>query len=1606
MSALAHPAPRPAHLRLVPAHADALQTRVAELVARGQEAERQGHRAAARASFEQALHALDDAATAREHASAIVRMIARTCQMDSEPDAALDCLELALAIAEAWADGTGIGHAINGQAIVNWQTGRLDEAERLYLLARTRALQSGDAKLAAMTAQNLGVLANARGDYEVAQRHYERSLAEYRVLGLTHDVAVALNNLGRLHTARGQWKAAEQVLVEAAEICDLAGDVATRIAVDANVAEMWVAQGAFDRAQAAVTRAIEGATNVGDTSVLGQADKLLGIIAREAGEFVTAERYFVHADEVARARQDVLLQAEIARERGDLAQRVGKNRDVLQHLNRSHRLFTELRAGADVADIDRRLGGLEAQFLEVARRWGESIESKDCYTQGHCQRVADLACLLAEHAGADHGFDAQAMFWFRIGALLHDVGKLMIPPEVLNKPGKLTDEEWILMRSHTTAGVAILADIEFPWDVRPIIESHHERWDGRGYPNRLVGEAIPLTARILCVADVYDALTSVRSYKRALTHDEAVGIMRRDVGTMFDPQVFAWFEEIAAEWAGRVAAPDASPPAAAAPAVAPPAAPASETGTSSVSESEAPARADVPDDLTGLPLRRAFRDTAERILAARRTTGRPVSLLVIDVDHFKLVNDTFGHLQGDDILRAVADQIRASTRPVDYPARYAGDEFVVLLPGTRLDEARAVAERIRSAVARATCPRRDGPGVVSVTLSIGVATLPQHGETLEALFAASDAALYDAKRAGRNAVSAGSADADRRRDLMLECFVGRVAERAHLRERLDAAAQGRPHVVAVCGEAGVGKSTLVKQLAPDVGIRSGSLITGRCVDTDLRAPYAPWVDAVLGVLRAGIAPRHAWRELTRLVPELVGGADASRRETGSPHALLEELDLFFRLASEIRPIVVVLDDMQWADTASWSALEYLVGRFDTQRLLICLTIRAEDLDDAGDARRRRLSRADVYTEISLPRLTEADLALWLRTALGGQEPEPALLAYLVAQSEGNSFFALQTLRALADDERLTFVDGRWTFDAAADGSMPRAIHDLLARRVARLDRPCRDALAVAAVLGREFDPETLVAACEGNEAGVLDALDAGMEAAVLVPSEISPTAVAFAHTLLTRVLQDGINPLRLRRIHERVGRALESRGGHAPAQVALHFDRAGCAEDAYRTAMNAGARAADLYAYETAADLFEMALRHARTLRETADVEWRTAQIAEIRGRYADAERACDAVLTTFASGAAEIGILRAARRMRERLRLQRGASASQVAETCTELLAEARAAGADEEIVPLLIMISTAHGRRGDGSEAARIARDANDEAERLRSLPLQADAAMRLGSTVLEISPADAVPHYRRALDIFTRLDNRYGQLRAQINIGVACDRAGNSPGAEVSYATALSIGRDIRATDLTGIASLNLGVLLLKTGRFDGARERFEEARQLFVTIANEPYRLAALYNLANVARECGDAAGALELYGAAISLAESLGHADVHAGALAGAGLAELDLGAMRGARVHHDAVRALVDGRTDAWFEGRELCEALDVRLAAQDGSESEAVARLLDALDRAELHNQYAAIWLGAECAAVLRSAGRVAEVTLHRFLVHARALGYDPLVTRLRADG
>ena len=170
-----------------------------------------------------------------------------------------------------------------------------------------------------------------------------------------------------------------------------------------------------------------------------------------------------------------------------------------------------------------------------------SLELREPYTAGHSRRVAGYSTLIARQMGVRDAVELESI---RIGGLLHDLGKIGIPDAVLLKAGALSDSEAALMRAHPERGAKLVAAVDFLSSAVPVISAHHERYDGKGYPRRLAGKGIPFGARIVTVADVYDALTTERPYKPALPHDEAVVLLRQEAGGKLDPEIVEGFTRV------------------------------------------------------------------------------------------------------------------------------------------------------------------------------------------------------------------------------------------------------------------------------------------------------------------------------------------------------------------------------------------------------------------------------------------------------------------------------------------------------------------------------------------------------------------------------------------------------------------------------------------------------------------------------------------------------------------------------------------------------------------------------------------------------------------------------------------------------------------------------------------------------------------------------------------------------------------------------------------------------------------------------------------------------------------------------------------------------
>lgn len=226
-------------------------------------------------------------------------------------------------------------------------------------------------------------------------------------------------------------------------------------------------------------------------------------------------------------------------------------RDLIHAVNRAtehRRLLVENRRYRHTLEerVRRQAERLEKLYLSSIHSLVEALEARDPHSRGHSDRVAEIALALLDRVG---GVEPDAL---RIGAQLHDIGKIGVTGGILRKDGPLSGDERLMIHQHPTIGVQILSPLLEDRTILAVVRHHHERWDGAGYPDGLAGEAIPLAARIVAVADAYDAMTTARPYRSALRPAHAVAEIVREAGRQFDPVVAAHAADVFSPRAARV----------------------------------------------------------------------------------------------------------------------------------------------------------------------------------------------------------------------------------------------------------------------------------------------------------------------------------------------------------------------------------------------------------------------------------------------------------------------------------------------------------------------------------------------------------------------------------------------------------------------------------------------------------------------------------------------------------------------------------------------------------------------------------------------------------------------------------------------------------------------------------------------------------------------------------------------------------------------------------------------------------------------------------------------------------------------------------------------
>jgi len=417
------------------------------------------------------------------------------------------------AVARGLGDSRLVAEALNTMGGLELETGAPAAAAESFRLALGFAGEEWD--LWGRIEQNLGTVATVQGHGAVARWHYARSLRAYRRGGDRRGCAMVLHNLGMLSADHRRWAESQRYFLKARRLARAVQDYHLQALCHLNSAEVELALGRPEAAEQSAEAARHLFEELGTKPDLAAVWKILGMASREAGRLNLADARLRTAIELASSTGNALTRAESLLELARTHQAFGRPADVLATLGEAYLLFLSLGARAEMSEIAGWLEQLEARYLSSI---GTCPSEMVIGRKGHGIRVAACAARIAQTVG----LDPLQVSAIRVGSHVHDRGMARLPRGLLEKTSALTPQERELVRRHPHWGLEGLPALGCPWDVASIVRSHHERYDGSGYPDGLAGEAIPLAAQIVGIADVYDGLTSDRSYRRAFTPAEAV----------------------------------------------------------------------------------------------------------------------------------------------------------------------------------------------------------------------------------------------------------------------------------------------------------------------------------------------------------------------------------------------------------------------------------------------------------------------------------------------------------------------------------------------------------------------------------------------------------------------------------------------------------------------------------------------------------------------------------------------------------------------------------------------------------------------------------------------------------------------------------------------------------------------------------------------------------------------------------------------------------------------------------------------------------------------------------------------------------------------------
>jgi tetratricopeptide (TPR) repeat protein len=613
-------------------------------------------------------------------------------------------------------------------------------------------------------------------------------------------------------------------------------------------------------------------------------------------------------------------------------------------------------------------------------------------------------------------------------------------------------------------------------------------------------------------------------------------------------------------------------------------------------------------------------------------------------------------------------------------------------------------------------------------------------------------------------------------------LVARERDLSEARALWRKASAGEGGMLLVSGEPGIGKTRLVRELCTEVHVAGDGVLVGECY-AEGGAPYAPFAQILRRAFRNGAGdhlasalPDFVLADLLTLAPSLrLRFPDVPPNPSLDPKSeqqrLFENMVAFCQALCDRAPLLLVLEDAHWADSGSLALLRHLARRTRRQPLLLVATYREVELDQTRPFQEvlLDLNRERLATRLRLSRLDREGTRDML-AVLFAEEITTEFRDGIYTETEGNPFFVEEVCKALVESGQVYFVDGYWDRPDMEDLEIPQSVRVAIQSRVGMMPPDCQEMLRLAAILGREFEFETLLEASGAGDEALIDALEcAGRAQLVEEVSAGRDVTFAFTHALIPATLSEGVSTLRRRHLHRRAAAAIERLHPDDFETLAYHYGEAGDEERALAYHIRAGERASVAYANVEAESHHRAALELEEVDAGKADLLGELGRVLARQSRYQEATEVWQGGIALYQALGNADGVAR--------LYARTARAAWDLGDTprglvlCREGMAAVAGARESPDLADLLQETGRACFFNGLPDEAASLCRQALAMAERMGAVRVQAEALSTLGILPGQ-PPEEAVSMLFRAVELAESVGLLDQAARAHNNLGVRLD------------------------------------------------------------------------------------------------------------------------------------------------------------------------------------------------------------------------------------------